>query len=440
VAAAHTTGLLAIGATNPYTAAANVTGQYTHAHYSEMCLQAMRSGGAHVLHSHCDNTMALRALVAKELALHIARVPASYQLSVATMQPFDCMVFMETCWIPKHGRTVLDTGETCPASSSLRGFLAAFEHLFALHGRGGEWSLTAPYNNPCRSALVSGYGRGLGRYVRKHGSRPVAAHPMSHNKLTVLVDTLDGEQSHMAEEVDPGLPGPGTYARMRYLIKERDSLLFLYLFYSLQRGGEGASIGLTDLSFPGHGPFSPLIPDDDRLLTASFIRIHPPTLKTSLGGPPPPSTHMDVHRAPDERYCFLRRLHKFMELCATLGVPLTPTSPLFRPLGVSDRSTLREESLTTSACYSRLRSALMSAGIYEGESLHSTRRGGAQAANRDGESREEIKFRMNITSDAILDRYLDEGCVTKYNPLTDAEAWVWSPAPASGCTPALGAM
>ena len=69
------------------------------------------------------------------------------------------MLFLEAICVHKHGRTVLDTGETCPVASSLGWVSAALDNLFAMYGRNGEWSLTASYNNPCRSALVADYER-----------------------------------------------------------------------------------------------------------------------------------------------------------------------------------------------------------------------------------------------------------------------------------------
>ena len=391
-----------------------------------MYLGAERSGGHHAENSHCASTVALRALLTTELLTYLSRMPPELGLSIKTMQPNDCMVFIEAVWVPNHGRTVLSTGETCPAASSLRGVLTAFEHLFKVYGRSGEWSLTTPYNNPCLSALVADYGRGLGKHIRLKGPRPLAAHPLSYEKLTILIDALGVAQASL-KGVDPGQPGPATYQRMRYLISARDALLFVYLLTSLQRGGEGACIGMQDLSIPG-GPFPSVAVGDIRLLTTDCVRIHPPTLK-SFGGPPPPSTYMDVYRNPDDRYCFLRLLYRYMGLCSTLGAPLTPTSPLFRPMGTQDCSTVREESITTSACYSRLQSALAAAGVDEGESTHSFRRGGSQAAKHQGKSKEETMGLMHITTDAVYERYTDEGCATRYTPLAVGGNLVCSPEP-----------
>jgi hypothetical protein len=68
--------------------------------------------------------------------------------------------------------------------------MPALDYVFSIRGRGGQWSLHSPYNNPCRSQLVEDFGRGTVRYVRQNGPLPVAAHPLTRVKLMILVDSL----------------------------------------------------------------------------------------------------------------------------------------------------------------------------------------------------------------------------------------------------------
>ena len=157
------------------------------------------------------------------------------------------------------------------------------------------------------------------------------------------------------------------------------------------------------------------------MLTSGVIRIHPPTLKAH-GGPPPPSTYMDVARATDARYCFMRRLHEYMQTCDELGCPLrAPMGHIFRPTA-SDRVSFREESLTTAACRSRLKSALASADADEGETTHSFRRGASQDARANGEDPALTMERMHVVTPAIYRRYTDQACPTRFRPQPGAEA------------------
>jgi len=88
VAAAHGAGLLAIEAVNPYAVqhSADAEAPYSSAQVTDMYDRATLSGGHHAKHSHCDSTVALRAHVATELHLHIARMPSALGLSVSTIR------------------------------------------------------------------------------------------------------------------------------------------------------------------------------------------------------------------------------------------------------------------------------------------------------------------------------------------------------------------
>jgi hypothetical protein len=73
-------------------------------------------------------------------------------------------------------------------------------------------------------------------------------------------------------------------------------------------------------------------------------------------------------------------------------------------MGTQDRSTVREKSITKSARYSRLQSALAAARVDEGESTHSFHRGGSQAAKHQGKSKEDTMGLMHITTHAVYDK------------------------------------
>ena len=82
-------------------------------------------------HSYCATTMALRGAVTAELDRFLACIPPHFGITVHTMQPTDVVVFMTMAWLPKHGRTVLSTGEVCPAAMSIRSVTPAMDYVFA---------------------------------------------------------------------------------------------------------------------------------------------------------------------------------------------------------------------------------------------------------------------------------------------------------------------
>lgn len=394
---------------SPPAPAARPVTAFTPAQLSAVYRVGMQRGSLRVQDSHSATTMNMRAMMSSELGLFLAHIPAGFGINEHTMQPTDVVVFLSMAWIPRHGRTQLSNGEVGPSVSGLRLAIPALDHVFSSRGRGGEWTVHTPYNNPVRSQLVHDYVRGAVRHVRQLGPLPVAAHPLTRPKLALLVAELDTACAQMDATLSAQ---PLPYQALRRLLKERDALLFVYLYESLQRAGEGASISLRNLSFPDD-PL-PLRHGDPRLLSAGAIRIHPPTLKT-CGGAPSPSTYMDVARVGDPSLCFLRRLHAFMSTCDRLGHPLeVPFGHLFRPAD-STRVALRETSMTTAACRSRLKSALVAAGADEGETTHSFRRGATQDARLAGEDPAVTMGRMHIVTPGVYRRYTDQGCPTRHH-------------------------
>ena len=308
-----------------------------------------------------------------------------------------------------------------PSAAGIRAVIPRLTHLFDVHGRGGYWSLVNPDNNPCRSAFVDDYKRGLERYINRLAPPPVAAHPLSDAKFFALLSSLDARLVAMrASCVTP-------FQRVRCQAVARDGLMFLYLKESFQRGGEGAAIRLVDVTIPGDP--RALTPADPRLLAAPVVRVTPPTLKGHRG---PPGLGIDIARGLTPATCFLRRLHAYALICAELGLPLVaPSYHLFRPMNPRRRTALLNESLTTSAVQSRLRDALDRAGLNEGETTHSFRRANFQAARARGEPQAETMAKALITTDAVYNLYCNTGRPTRYRPAPAAVGPLALPPPPS---------
>lgn len=105
---------------------------------------------------------------------------------------------------------------------------------------------------------------------------------------------------------------------------------------------------------------------------------------------------------------FIRTLALYQGLC---GLPSAPpgaalTGFLFKPLR-SDRKGFEESALSSSSLGSRLRLHLTLAGLYEGESCHSFRRGTLQHAAAQGADRPALQEFAQLRSAAVLERYLD---------------------------------
>ena len=416
----HGHGLLATESGGFFLPLAPHRAPYPAAQAEGMYCDGLEHGGSLAMKSRADSTLAQRRLVEQELLLHLARLPAAWGVNVMTAQPTDVVVFVSQVWIPRHGRTRLSTGAMYPAASNLRGMFPALAHIFDRQGRGGEWSLSLPYNNPCRSSLVEDMRQGLERYILAHAPAPVAAVELTETKLLVLVVDLD--RRHAAHALDHGRL-KSAYQRMQCVILARDALLFVYLFHSLQRGAEGAAIGLRNLSFPADP--APLVPADPRLLTAACLRVQTGRQKCS-----PTGSVLEIPRADDARLCFMRRLHAFYGTCARLGVPLGEHDrPFFRPSATNNRGAFADHPLSSSAGLARLKQALAKADVDEGETLHSCRRGGIQREKRKGVPAHETMERANIKTPKIYALYADAERATRRKPKTPGMSLAEAPEP-----------
>ena len=380
---------------------------YTLDNAANMYGAGLEHGGSLAMRSRADSTLAQRRLVEQELLLHLTRLPAVWGVTVMNAQPTDVVVFVSQVWIPRHGRTRLRNGLVYPSASNIRGMFPALAHVFDRQGRGGDWSLSLPYNNPCRSSLVEDLRQGLERYILAHAPPPVAAVELTEEKL--LVSVIDLDARHAAHALDATrLKSP--FQRMQCVILARDALLFVYLFHSLQRGVEGAAIGLKNLSFLTDN--TPLAPADARLLTAAHLRVRTGRQKCA-----PTGSTLEIPRADDARLCFMRRLHAFFGVCVRFGLPLeAPDYLFFRPSATNSRGAFAGHSLSSSASLARLKQALAKADIDEGETLHSCRRGGIQHEKRKGIPAHETMERANIKTPKIYSLYADPGRATRRKP------------------------
>jgi hypothetical protein len=107
----------------------------------------------------------------------------------------------------------------------------------------------------------------------------------------------------------------------------------------------------------------------------------------------------------DSQFCFLRRLLAFVHHCKGAGFPIS--SYLFRPLDGSKKS-FKEQAYLSSGLWHSIAKYLTLAGLFEGETAHSFRRGGMQAAFYTGSaSFGEVQQRAQLKSASIVKRYLN---------------------------------
>ena len=309
--------------------------------------------------------------------------PAAQGVTPLSAAPEDVVSFMELAYVPHHGRTQMTSGEVVPSFSSVKNILGGLRKSFDFLGRSGPWTERTREGNPCQSLLVEDWRKGYHSELLDDGVEPVAATPMRAEEVHQLLEGLDGELAGLTETGLPSCP----FLRMEAYLLGRDALYFSYLWMSSQRGLEAGRLKIADIREEG-GRISV------RARRTKSRRLEPPSLVPLEPLPPD-----------QNRFCFLARLPRFLQLCRDLGSPVEGF--LFRTLG-SDRKTVGSLPLTSSAGLGRLKSALGRMGMEPSLTLHSTRRGRMLYDQEQGENPEVTMSRALIKTTAVFRGYLDQ--------------------------------
>jgi integrase len=306
----------------------------------------------------------------------LGRLPKHWKRSMATAVPLDIVAYLEGHYIWNHGRTKLPNGEVVPAFDTVKGVLSALRRGFMNLGRTGPWSDETLTGCPRGGVLVSDWLAGYGRDLFKWGYEACAAYPLTDEKRRKLVDYIDECRAAIAD-TDP----------FGAALLEELALVFCYLWDSIQRGAEGARLQFSDLHETDAGTVAApsMIKNRKRLRCGNIL--------LSRGDPSD----------------FLERLPAWKVTLAALGRPTAGAHPVFPAVdGRGAARVFSKDPMSGSTLYSRLVSTLKAAGLYEGESTHSFRRGGVQALVALGVPEHEIADRMLISTPAVVREYADQ--------------------------------
>lgn len=325
-----------------------------------------------------QSTVDAREKVAREFADWLRK--CNLGISLHTASPDDVVVFMERCYFANHhGRD----GAAAPCSSSA--VKSALGHLcrsFALLGREGAWDAATRCGNPCESEVVRNYRSGYFRQRDAAGDLPLAARPLVSSKLHSLVTALLLELE--------ALPASNRLGR---LVLRRDITLYLYLYSSHQRGGEGARLNFEDISTSAR---------DLATGRVTAVEAAPDRVKNrqqrSCGVIP-------IAEDPDPLLCFIRHFEALKTEFLDAG--LQPSGPAFRTLAPS-RKAFTAEPLSHHSALDRFKRHLQRHNLYEGETLHSFRRGSAQAGLAAGLTPSDLAGRMLLNSTRVVPLYTDQ--------------------------------
>lgn len=264
-------------------------------------------------------------------------------VSVMSAQPEDVCVFVEGYWRSKHQGNFRaadqQTGERLPSSSAIKNVLQYLSSSFEMLGRTGS-------ENPVKGEIVRRYRDGHKRILYESGIKPKKAVVFEETKFNQLVEHLNKEIQRTQ----------GT-EKIRAMM---DRAACCYLWESLARGKECGELREQQVRR-----------EEGVALPGWSKTVHEE-----------PSRRVELHaeQASGGRITFLGALAILLEETERTGHG-SQKGLLFRPLN-RRRNGFEDVPLQASALGKRMKKHFAAAGLYDGESMHSFRRSGAQHAVR----------------------------------------------------------
>ena len=307
---------------------------------------------------------------------YLRGMAAEVQETWETCTPMDVCIYLEAVYIPRHGRTECKERGRVPGAGDVRKVVTSLRWGFSQIGRSGEWGLNNPAGNPCKGQQVEEYVRGHQAMLEQGGVTSRQAVPLNQEKVCRLVRWM--------KDVYAGMPR-GSISR---LVMLRRIAYACYLWDSWQRAGEGGRLRVVDLTLEETG-----------------LGVRPYHTKTRQHQVGPT---IALRSGEQEELSCEAWLGLMLEEYAEAGHPIT--GYIFRPMA-PDRQSFREGGISSSLATQELATMLKRAGLYEGESSHSYRVGGA----RGGGTEEEVRVRLQHRATSVA-------CTRKYMGVAGKEA------------------
>ena len=307
--------------------------------------------------------------------------------TLQTCLPEDVLVFFTTAWLPAHAGSTTATGQKLAAPSSLSSIRSSLSTEFEQLGRTGEWNTVTLQGNPMLSNQLRRMTKGYKAEAGQQGYQPRAAEPIYSDKIRALLEALMQQQQH-ATGVDR-------------LLLLRDGLIISMLWQSSFRGFNVGALRLSNIVTPTNIPF--IVPEVT-LQPGAQLYLFPDVTKNRRGG------HCTVNIRCD-LLCFTTWLRLAVPAYEDARQPIT--NYVIRPLGRGSR-TFAEKAMTSSAIWARFTHHLKVNNMYNGESVHSTRRGSIIEASQHNASIEQVQEQAMIRSKPIAMKYIDTTRPTRY--------------------------
>lgn len=398
--------------------------------YNDWILNASNNFAQYNLSCHSRKYRNKKIKIIVELLTFILSIPREVQKDYhfSKIQPEQIALFMERSFIPNHGREdpnvdINDTETTIIdkyiiSNSSVRTAIGAISsYLSTNFGREEQWSIGNTRGNPCKSRQIRILYANVVKANDKRGVKIVHATPITASVLIELIDAFDVYNDGLKAKYQSKDPKARTLADiLEILLIERDICYYIYMFISLQRGGDATKLASDNIRFVSSN-------QTDEIDSADFT-IYPHQIKKQTFENKPKITftinknhnwHLKDGMYKDgmpDKYCFIYRYLNFQQLCSRYGYEKRDMVSIFprsknKKLDFSKNQDYDSAAKKFKANMEKLKGFISLDIIKLKLTLHSFRRGGIQHRQLNGESQESVMKQAGHASKGMNKLYND---------------------------------
>lgn len=395
--------------------------------YNQWVSNTMENCARYNLSCHSYRYQEKKKSVIIELITFIKSLPDEVQKEYhfSEIQPQHIALFLERSFIPNHGKedpnvdlnntkiTIVD--KYIISESAVRTAIGAISSfLSANYGRDNEWNIRNINGNPCKSRRIKDLRSSIRKANEKRDINIVRATPITANVLIKMIDALDvynGKKKAKYKSKDPKLADI-----LEILLIERDICYYIYMFISLQRGGDatklteknvvfGSSeqteeIDYVDFTIYPHQVKNQTFENKPKIIF-TITRNHNWHLKDGI-----------YKNGMPDKYCFIHRYLQFQKLCSKHGYEKRDMVSIFprsknKKLDFSKNQDYQSAAKKFKANMEKIKELISHDIIKLNLTLHSFRRGGIQIRHLNGESQELVMKQAGHASKEMNKLYND---------------------------------
>ena len=337
------------------------------------------------------STQQARHKVFGELQQFLSQFPPPFNRTVFDCIPADLLVFFELFWLPNHVGSQTSTGRKLAAPSSVETALYHLSACFQQLQRGVTWNPLSNTGNPARCNELRSWLRGYVNEAADDNFVSTGAQEIDDPKMERLLDHLYKQQL----EDSP----------VHRHLAARDAFAFSLCWETGARGITSGRVSCDHFFLPDGSPALPHIWPTLQLAPGDRVLVVPRKMKTVRGRNTTSITlHVQAGQAPIT--CPIFWLRQCLDTATECGSPIAPGDAIVRKLARGNQVfvSFNDDRDVTSALGKRFKQHLMLLECYNGESMHSFRRGRAIADTKAGHTDAATMAKMGLKTHSVFQK------------------------------------